>query len=131
MITGNDVQAAVVAYCKTKTDLVNLLDNGGQIKERQWQGDEFLYPAVRVSVDFYPAINGCQPRSTIHVQVFSEQKSSDEASTIAGVIQNFLHRHPFTSNNIKFFSVIVQQVSRPERSVFAWESKIAVETLLT
>ncbi len=128
--TGNDVQAAWVAYLKSQITLTSLLANNSQVKESQWQGEIFSYPAVRVSVDFFPSINGCIPRANVFISIFSEQKSSDEASTIAGVIQNLVHRKPFTSAGVTSFMVIVQEVTHPERSIFAWQSEIKLNTLI-
>jgi len=128
--TGNDVQASWIAYLKSKPTLTSLLANNSQVKESQWQGEIFSYPAVRISVDFFPSINGCIPRANVFISVFSEEKSSDQASTIAGVIQNLVHRKPFESVGVKSFMVIVQEVTHPERSIFAWQSDIKVNTLI-
>ena len=130
-MTGNDVQEAIVSYLKSKTQITSLLANAGQVKEAQWQGTSFVYPAVRVSVDFFPAINGCQDRAEIHIEVFSEQKSSDESSTIAGAIQTLLHRKPFTSSGVSFFMMLVTKVEKPERTIYAWQTKVLTNTLLT
>lgn len=130
MTTGNDVQAAVVAHAKSKTSLTSLLSSASQIKELEWQGTDFVYPGVRISVDFYPPINGCQPRADVFFDVFSEQKSSNEASTIAGVIQDIYHRHPFTQSSVKFFSVIVNKVSKPDRTIYGWQSRVEISMLI-
>lgn len=130
--TGKDVQVAVIAYSKLQTSLTSLLPTGTvEIRELEWQGEEFQYPNVRISVDFYPPINGCQPSAEIYFDVFSEKKSSMEAATIAGVIQNIYHRKPFTLGAVKFFSMIVSEVSRPERSVYGWRSQVRIRSLLT
>lgn len=128
--TGNDVQASMYAYLKTKSSVTSLLDNANQIKENQWQGTDFLYPAIRISVDFYPSVNRCQERAEVHIRVLSEEKSSDETSRITGAIQNVLHRKPFSFLGVNFFSVIVDRVTHPERSIYAWESELVVTCLL-
>lgn len=128
--TGNDIQASWIAHLKSKPTLIALLANSGQIKELQWQGEEFVYPAIRVSVDFFPSVNGCIPRANIFIDVFSEEKTSKQASNVAGVIQNLVHRKPFTSVGVTSFMVIVQEVTHPERSIFAWQSSIKVNTLI-
>ena len=51
MIDNDDIQAGLVAYLKAQTTtIVALLDSSGEIKEDQWQGTTFLYPAVRVDL---------------------------------------------------------------------------------
>lgn len=128
--TGNDVQAAFVAHAKSKTQLTSLLASSAQIKELEYQSPQFVYPGVRVSVDFFPAVNGCQDKATVVFDIFSEQKSSDEASTIAGVIQTIYHRHPFSSAGVTVFSSIVTKVGKPDRTMYGWQSRVEISTLI-
>lgn len=128
--TGSNVQAAWVAHLRNQPTLVALLPSAANIKELQWQGDEWTYPAVRVSVDFYPSINGCIPRASVFISVFSEEKTSKQASTIAGTIQRLIHRKPFTSVGVTSFMVIVQEVTHPDRSIFAWQSSLKINSLI-
>ena len=128
--TGNNVQAAWIAHLKAQSTLTALLSNSGQIKGLQWQGEEFVYPAVRVSVDFFPGLPNCFHRATIYIDIFSEEKTSKQASNIAGVIQNLIHAVSFESVGVKSFMVDVKEVSRPNRSIFAWQSSLRVETLV-
>jgi len=124
--TGNDVQAAWILYLKSQTSITSLLANSGQIKELQWQGTEFVYPAVRFSVDFLPAVNRCLDKAEIMIEVYSEKKTSDQASDIAGAIYLLLHGKPFKVNGIQFPTVIVTRVDKPERSIYTWVSKVHV-----
>ena len=128
--TGNNVQAAWIAHLKAQPTLVALLPSANNIKELQWQGDEWTYPAVRVSVDFYPGLPNCFHRAKVFIDVFSEEKTSKQASNIAGVIQNLIHTIPFTSVGVKSFMVDVEEVTRPDRSIFAWQSSLKVDTLV-
>jgi hypothetical protein len=124
--TGNDIQAAWIAHMKSKTVITSLLANAGQIKELQWQGADFVYPAVRFSVTLMPAVNRCLDTAEIVIDIFSEQKSSDQASTIAGAIQTLYHGHPFEQGGTKFPIVIVSKVNAPERSIYGWNSKVSI-----
>lgn len=124
--TGNSVQALWITNMKSKIQLTSLLASGTQIKEEQWQGTIFEYPAVRFSIDFMPGINGCLDEAEIEITVYSAQKSSDEASTIAGVIQQLYHRLPFKQGGVQFPTIIVKKVHKPMRSIYAWESKVDV-----
>lgn len=128
--TGNDVQASCVGYTKTKTSITTLVPTA-EIRELEWQGTTFSYPNVRVSVDFYPAVNGCQDRADVVFDIFSEEKSSNQASAIAGAIYSAYHRKPFTFLGVNFFMVIVQKVDKPTRTIYGWQSKVTVSVLLT
>jgi hypothetical protein len=122
----------MLSYLQSKSAITALLDDSGQIKELQWQGTEFTYPAVRISVDIRPSVNGCGPdNADFMIDVFDEQKSSKTTSVLSGTIANALHKIPFTSNGLKFSTVVVQKVSRPERSISAWQSTITVQTQVT
>lgn len=126
-ITGNDVQAAIIASMKGKSSITSLLSGSSDIKEMQWQGTDFVYPAVRVNVTMLPAVNGCLDTAEVSIEVYSEQKSSDQASTIAGAIYTSYHRHPFKQNGIQFPTVVVTRIDAPERSIYAWVSRIALK----
>ena len=129
MRTIDEVQAAMLAYLQSKSAITSLLDDSGQIKEAQWQGTEFTYPAVRISVDLRPSMNGCSPDDAdFAIDVFDEQKSSKTASVLSGTIAKALHKVPFSSNGIKFITVVVQRVAKPYRSIYAWQSTLTVLT---
>ena len=86
-VDNETVQSSWVAYLKSKPQLVALLDSSLQIKEQQFQGDSFLYPAVRVAIDYYPSVNGCGPDGIdVYIDVFSAEKSSKEAAHISAVL---------------------------------------------
>lgn len=127
---GNDVQAALVAYSKSKSQLTSLLASSNEIKELEWQGTDFNYPGVRISADFYPAVNGCQDRVEVVFDVFSAEKSSDQASTIAGVIHSIYHRKPFSSVGVSVFCSIVTKISKPDRTIYGWQSKVEATMLI-
>jgi len=123
-------QAAWVAYLKSKTQLVSLLDSSLEIKESEYQADQFKYPAVRVSIDYFPSINGCGVDDIdVFIEVFSEEKSSKQAAHIAAVLQSLLHKHPFTQNGIKFPMVNVQKIHHPMRDIFAWKVTVPIKGL--
>lgn len=130
MANGEMVQASWIAYLKSKTTLTSLLANAGQIKELQFQGDEFVYPAVRINVDYMPSINGCGPDDIeVQIDIFSEQKSSKEAAHIAAVIQGILQKKPFTSLGVNFPMVWVKRVDKPFRDIYAWKSVVYIKGL--
>jgi len=132
-MTSYKVQSAFLAYYKSQPSIVSLLVSGTvQIKESQWQGVDFTYPAIRVYVDLFPSVNGCGPDTAkVCTEIYSEQKSSKEAKVIAGTITNLMHKHPFTSNGLKFSMVRVTQEYKAERSIYAWMSRIEMEVLVS
>jgi hypothetical protein len=124
-----DVKAAMISYLKSQTSVTSLLSTSKEIREAQWQGEDFVFPAIRVSVDFIPSINGCGPdEADFVIEVFSDEPSSLTADKISGAILALLHKRPFTMNTIKFPVVIVTRVDKAERSIYGWLSRVHLKT---
>lgn len=120
-------QEAWIADLKSRTQLTSLHSNfPNEIREAEWQSTDFIYPNIRVSLDFVP--NQCGPdNADVYIEVFSEQKSSKQVTTIASKILELYHNHPFTSNGIHFSTVIVRKVSNPDHSLpYAWMSRVHI-----
>lgn len=139
MRTSDEIRAAMLSYLKSKTSVTSLLGGGAvALKESKWQGSDFVYPAIRLSMDLMPSINGCGPDvADFVIETFSEEKSSLQADTISGVMAELLHKHPFSATiqlpsqspaTLKFPIVVVRKVEKAERSIYAWVSKIQLHT---
>lgn len=126
--TNETVKSSWIASLKSQPTLLPLLTSTPEeIREAQFQGSDFVYPAVRVSVDFRPSINRCGPdNADIEIICFSDQKSSKQSVHLASVIQDLYHGHTFKSNGMMFNTVIVRDVSKPNRSIYAWETTVKI-----
>ena len=105
MLRNDQIQAAIVAYMKVQSTITaELKDGADEVREDEWQGTKFTYPNIRVRlISNEPADPECNLHSvTLSFMVFSEDPSSKEADTIAGIINNTLHGRSFQSNNISF-----------------------------
>jgi hypothetical protein len=110
MLRNDEIQAALVAYLKTVTAVTNLLitfDNPSgtlEIREDQWQGDEFGYPNVRIRMISnipYGDSSQCNASTfTVSMMAYSEDFSSYEADKIAGIISTSLHGKSFTQGSV-------------------------------
>lgn len=130
MRTVDEVQIALLAYLKAQTSLTALL-SAGEIKETQWQGVDFSYPAVRVGNDVLPSQDGCSPDGVEGaVLVFTEDKSSKRCSQIAAQVSTILHRLSFTSttNGVKFMRIYVTRVTYPNQveGTTIWQSQVQI-----
>ena len=125
-------QEAWITDLKSHSDILNsgTFPSGTfpeEIREQEWQGTQFIYPNIRVSLDFMPSVNGCGPdNADVYIEVFAEDKSSKLASTIASYIFSLYHKVPFTSLGIRFSTVVVRKVSAPTRSIYGWMSKVHI-----
>lgn len=88
----DEVQSALIEYLKSDTILVNLLGTPDQIKETEWQGADFIYPAVRVENTIKPNKVYCSP-DDVEITIFclSEKKSSKQCSQISARVADLLH----------------------------------------
>jgi hypothetical protein len=126
VLRNDQIQAAWVAYLKANaTILAQLLDND-EIREDNWQGDKFTYPNIRVRVvsNTPQAGRDCNLHDVvIGTLAFSEDASSQQADTIAGIIMTELHDKQFTSNGIAFgvrTTDLIPAVRQDERT---WRSE--------
>jgi hypothetical protein len=96
MIANHIIQADFVADLKAYAALTTLLDSASEVREAQYQGTVFFFPAVRVSLDsqtYYEERDQCDHTSlTFSVYAYAEDASSRLADLIAGVVNERLHR---------------------------------------
>jgi hypothetical protein len=129
VLRNDQIQAALVAYLKGKTDITDLT-GVDEIREDQWQGTNFSYPNVRVRMISNRPVGGKDcPLQTITVSfmVFSEDASSLEAEQIAGIINNTLNDITFISNGIMVSlrtSNLIPAVRSDERT---WRTEALLE----
>lgn len=95
MISNVDIQTAIISLLKSDTALAAWLvsagSSGDEIRESQWQGGDFSYPAVRVALGTQSNIpEGCYSQTVFLVAVFSEQDSSLEADTGSAIVLDAL-----------------------------------------
>ena len=101
------IQYAVVDYMKNATIcsvIRDELSDTDEIREDQWQGTKFEYPAIRVNlIENKPTTEneGCHAaKIKLSIQVFSEDDSSRQSDRIAGIISSVLHGQQFSNQNI-------------------------------
>lgn len=124
--SNNEIKAAIVARLKDSSTIVAELSNSRDIKEAQWQGTEFVYPAIRVLVrtNDHPNNDCDYTLVTASVLVFSEEYSSLEADRIAGIIRDVLHKKSFTSNSVAFTGMrVTNLVPAIRNSRNTWRSE--------
>jgi len=94
MISNDLIQAALITALKADTTLVNWLtarDAANEIRENEWQGAAFTYPAVRIDIGLQlPITNGVchvsQSELTFSIISLSEKDSSQQATILAGLV---------------------------------------------
>lgn len=125
MRSNNEIQAALIAYLKANANIVASLDAGAEeIREDQWQSDQFVYQNIRVRlIDNTPLETCNMSRIEVSFMVFSEEQSSQQADTIAGIIKDELRDTSFTSNSIGFSSTIIRLVPANRQDTLTWRAE--------
>ena len=137
MISDQEIQADLITKMKTFSNVTSLLPDGTSgIKELQWQGDTFLYPAVRLDLEdnriYYDEQLRCTLQEiTFSVYIFSEERSSKQCSTIKGLLMNDFIGKSWSGVSTKFINIrlndnspAIRQDERTWVSQFQLKSRI-------
>lgn len=129
-VRNDQIQAGLVSYLKSKTTITSLLDSSDEIKEDQWQGTEFYYPAVRVRLISNNPFQTCYHQFECGIQIFSEEASSLEADQISGIIATEFHPVGFTSNSLAFLANVTNVIPAARSDMRTWRSEVLVRGLV-
>ncbi len=124
--SNNEIQIAMIARLKANTSVIAKV-TADEIREDQWQGADFIYPNIRVKmISNKPEVGSNCVRTdvTLSVQVFSEDASSLEADTIAGIINNVLHDAPFSSSGLYLSLRTTNLVPAIRSDTRTWRSEV-------
>lgn len=109
MIPNSEIQSALVSKIKANATIVLQLTNNDteDIKEDNWQGRNFDYPAIRINLldqVIDPSSNDrcLVSKSIFSIIILSTDDSSKQADDIAGVVASQLDNKGFTQSGIKF-----------------------------
>lgn len=122
------LQSALIAYLKTKTEVTTLLvRDDAEIREDQWQGRDFVYPAIRFNnISLRPDFSGNCNLYNLEVSwlVYSEEPSSWEADKIAGIISLVLHNKQIVYENISIYLRTLEVRSANRKDERTWQSEV-------
>lgn len=114
MIDAELLKRGIVQHLKSDTTVTSLLSGTSQIKESNYQGQDFVYPAIRIDVQpQIPLGTGTDrvrlSRSLWIIRVYSEDKSSAPANRLLSAVISSLFDsqiHGTNENNIPNFVLI-------------------------
>ena len=126
MRSNDEIQAALIAHLKANANIVASLGVPGadEIREDQWQSDQFVYQNIRVRLIDNAPLGTCNmSRIEVSFMVYSEEQSSQQADNIAGIINDELRDTSFTSNGIAFSSTIIRLVPAIRQDTLTWRAE--------
>lgn len=132
-IIGDEViQAAIIAKLKSLAPFGAVAST--EVRELEWQGDSFTYPNIRVELEdntpYYDEQLRCGiQRVEFSVYVFSEQRSSKEASQIKTLVTNALVGDGFSNSTIRFLPIrILDNVPAIREDDRTWRAQVKFGT---
>jgi hypothetical protein len=138
MIADQLVQADLITKLKSITSVTIILPEGANgIKELQWQGDTFQYPAVRLDLEDCGYEFDEQEECGLYfaefsVYVFSEERSSKQCSTIKGLLENALTGLGWTGTNARYNRLrLAENIPAIRQDERTWRSQLRYRTRLT
>ena len=134
MITNNEIQAALISKLLANTTVIAELDDAEEIRENEWQGTAFSYPNIRVrmiSNDPLENTSCTQTKVSIGFQVFSEDASSQQADTIAGIIMNALHDKPFSQDGLLIALRMNDLIPAIRSNMRTWKSEVLMNGIVS
>lgn len=133
IISNNDIQAGLIQILKTNAPIIAVV-SVTEIRESQWQGTDFVYPAIRVQVaENSPMADSACSTSIVKasIWVFTEDDSSFDCNDFAGIIANELHGHSFNSNSLAFASRVSKIVPARRSELRTWRSEVQISCLVS
>lgn len=131
----DQIQAAIIAKLKATsaitTELVADESTVNEIREDQWQGDEFDYPNIRVRmISNNPDGDTAECKTasiTVSIMVFSQRYSSLESDKIAGIIHASLNGRTFSANNLEVFLRTADLIPAVRSDIRTWRSECLMD----
>lgn len=131
MINDEFIQAGLITKLKTYPTATGVFTNSTEIRELEWQGDEFVYPNIRLDLEdnryYYDEQQRCGLQEIeFSVYIFSEQRSSKQCSQIKSEVINFLVGNGWTNStyNIRFTPLrLIENIPAIRESERVWRSQ--------
>lgn len=111
MISNEILQKALVTRMKANTGITDVLNGSTEVREQQWQGRTFTYPAIRLALGTQAPrmeMEVCTwSRLSFSVLCLSEDRSSKEADQLAGAVSTAFHKTAWTvsADSFRFHQV--------------------------
>ena len=138
LISDEKTQADIIAKLKTLTTVTPLLPEGQSgIKELQWQGDEFQYPAVRLDLERNEYVLDEQEMCGLYkvefsIYVFSQERSSKQSSQIKGLVENALTGIGWHGTYAKYSRLrLLDSVPAVREDSITWRTQLRYGTKVT
>lgn len=127
------VQKAIIDILKANAALVAVLANANQIKEAEWRGKTFSYPAVRVDLlEMVPGASDncadCWREVRAAIIVLSKDASSIECLTVLDRIEDALERQRLSDTGLTSHEIKIERIVPSDREENIWRGEVDIFT---
>jgi hypothetical protein len=125
-LTNDVIQAALIAWIKTRPLITAEIVSNEEIREDQFGGAVYVYPSIRVRIisNVPTGHQGCLQNCTIGIQTYTEDASSLNANRIAGIIAKEVHDQSFIRSSIQFGIQVTNLVPAYHRNAQTWMAEV-------
>lgn len=117
MIDTWRILADLIAALRGKATVTSLLDSATEVREINYMGDEFGYPAIRVRIDTHEPMRGPEPCDNsiaiFSIFVYTEDASSLTCQEITAAVKDFLHRSQLAGIGYNIATILSTGISAP------------------
>lgn len=136
LISPSDAQAVLISWLKGNAPVLVTLKDTKEIREKEYQGQQFSYPNIRVKIDSVIPDPFCNYGKVLFsIDCNTEDKSSKNCNDMAGVIENQLHKKQFsrTINGvpIRFTYVLITHIKGAGRTIYGWQTNLMGSVLVS
>jgi len=134
MLSPELIQAAVISLLKADAPLVAKLTAADRIKEAEWRGTGFEYPAVRVAVtsDSPWGTGQCAEANLAlagRLIVLSKDDSSAECLQVMALVRNAIQGRRLAGVGLTSMQLRPEMTSYPAREDTIWRGEIVFATV--
>jgi len=127
------VQEALVTLLKADAALAVDLGDANQVKEAEWRGKVFSYPAVRVDlIDMTPGATdnctSCWREVRAAIIVLSKDESSIECLDVLNAVEDALERKRLSGTGLTSHEIKIERIVLPSREENIWRGEVDIFT---
>lgn len=131
MLDNNDIRSGLIGWLQNNSQIVGVLVSGSssaqEIRERNWQGEDYQYPNIRVTCNSVPNQCGYSDVNAT-VSFFSEQKSSKQSLIGQGIVAKQMHQKSVSYGSINFGNMRVTSLPDAVQENGVWKSDVLLST---
>ena len=117
MIDTWQILADLISALRGESTITSLLASAQEVREINYMGDEFGFPAIRVRIDTHEPMRGTEPCDNsiaiFSIFVYTEDASSLLCQQVTAAVKSFLHRSQLAGTGYNIATILSTGISAP------------------